>query len=158
MRSVSNGSNILVCIATESKIPKTATIEMPKKKKSAICAHEKSRAFKKGELKAILNTCVKAGSTTKLAAFEVGQKKATKKAAIVKAQLIKFKAGLSARKQRDAEKVELQKAPSKQTPKGTIAKAKEPIVFKSFTTKKDKRKMEQARIRLCKQAKLARAA
>jgi len=120
MRCISNNSDILVCVETNSKMPRVKPIEMQKKKTGVIGVHEKSRAFKKGELKSILEICGSTNLITKRAAFKVDTQKSKENAAIVKAKAVKFKAGLDERKWRDSQKRTTARRPSKHTPKGTI--------------------------------------
>ena len=124
MRSISNSSDILVCVETNSKIPRIKPIELQKKKTETISVREKSRAFKKGELKSILEVCGSTNPITKQAAFKVDIQKSKENATIAKAKLAKFKAGKELRKRRDYGKVKSVRRTSKHTQKGTIHIAK----------------------------------
>jgi len=121
---ISNDSNILVCIEAHSKMPRINPVETRKEKKSTICTHDKSRAFKPDELSAILGICEIQNSITKTAAFAIHQSEAKNQAAKEKAKAKRFKMSIEARKARDYKKIELPKHKSKHTPKGTMQHAK----------------------------------
>jgi len=160
MRRISNQSEALTVIACGCKFPRIEKITEKKKKVESTRIGKKVRAFKPGELLKVWNTCGIPGSITKIAAYAIHQLDAMKPAekAKTKAVIAKFKAGKENRFTRWMSATSSPKKVSKRAPKGTLPKVKEPIAVHQFIPKNEKKRIEAARIRRCKMAKLAKAA